>query len=255
MRYYVVPLLGDVGIGDLTPSHVVNLAVLACVRLKPATVALLLRCLRAMLSAAMDEAAVDRNVASKIVRRLRLRTETNSRALTGRELRRLLSVPDRHHLLWSLLAYSGLRVGEALGLTWADLDLHRRLLTVRLSKNGRGRVVEIPGCLVRCLTKERGPWKGVNTGSPLFPGQASGHLGTRCVRKAFKTAAQEAGLARQLSPHCLRHTYASLLVSAGAPLEWVRRQLGHSSIRLTADLYGCHLPMDGRRWLRSLPRR
>jgi integrase len=52
-----------------------------------------------------------------------------------------------------------------------------------------------------------------------------------------------AGISRNFTPHALRHTYASRLISAGVSPEFVRRQLGHASIVITLDLYGRWLPM------------
>jgi integrase len=67
--------------------------------------------------------------------------------------------------------------------------------------------------------------------------------GFHMIRRVFKTTLKAAGLPMHLSPHCLRHTYASLLISHGAPITYVQRQLGHSDIKMTVHTYGSHLPM------------
>ena len=72
------------------------------------------------------------------------------------------------------------------------------------------------------------------------------------VRKAFKTVLKEASLPTTLSPHCLRHTYAILMIQAGAPLTYVRDQLGHSSIQVTVDIYGRWLPRGDKSWVDRL---
>ena len=60
----------------------------------------------------------------------------------------------------------------------------------------------------------------------------------------FKGAVKTAGLPLHFTPHCLRHTYSSLLLSGGVNPIYVQRQLGHASIKLTVDLYGKWLPME-----------
>jgi integrase len=63
------------------------------------------------------------------------------------------------------------------------------------------------------------------------------------LERAFKRVCKAAGLPAHFTPHCLRHTCASLLLQAGVSPVYVQHQLGHASIRLTCDLYGRWLPM------------
>jgi integrase len=58
------------------------------------------------------------------------------------------------------------------------------------------------------------------------------------MERAFGRAVARAGLPAHFTPHALRHTYASLLLSEGADMQYVRQQMGHASIKLTVDLYG-----------------
>ena len=62
------------------------------------------------------------------------------------------------------------------------------------------------------------------------------------VRRAMRHVLQQATLPLHFSPHCLRHTYASLMLQQGESLTYVQRQLGHASINLTADTFGKWLP-------------
>lgn len=64
------------------------------------------------------------------------------------------------------------------------------------------------------------------------------------IERWFKRVVTTAGLPLHFSPHCLRHTYSSLLISGGVNPIYVQRQLGHASIKLTVDLYGKWLPME-----------
>jgi len=66
------------------------------------------------------------------------------------------------------------------------------------------------------------------------------------IRRAFLRTLKKAELSLHFTPHCLRHTFASLLLQQGESPAYVQRMLGHSSIRLTVDLYGKWLPMGNR---------
>ena len=66
------------------------------------------------------------------------------------------------------------------------------------------------------------------------------------TRKAMRRVLREAGLPQHFTPHCLRHTYASLMLQQGESVAYVQRQLGHASIQLTVDTYGKWLPMGNK---------
>ena len=66
------------------------------------------------------------------------------------------------------------------------------------------------------------------------------------VRRVFVRLLKRAELPPHFSPHCLRHTFASLLLQQGESPVYVQRQLGHASIKLTVDTYGKWLPMGNR---------
>ncbi len=74
------------------------------------------------------------------------------------------------------------------------------------------------------------PWVFCSTtGTPLQKGN---------LRRVFVRVLKRAGLPLHFSPHCLRHTFASLLLQQGESPVYVQRQLGHASIKLTVDTYG-----------------
>ena len=66
------------------------------------------------------------------------------------------------------------------------------------------------------------------------------------VRKAMRRVLKKAGLPEHFTPHCLRHTYASLMLQQGESVAYAQRQLGHASIQLTVDTYGKWLPMGNK---------
>jgi integrase len=146
-----------------------------------------------------------------------------------------------------VLAFCGLRWGEAAGLKVGRLDLLRRRLTVaetltevggRLGwgapKNHQTRSVPLPGFLADLVAEVvagKAPSELVFT---TWRGRPLRNLNFR--RDVFDPAATDAGLAG-LTPHELRHTAASLAVAAGANVKAVQRMLGHASAAMTLDVY------------------
>ena len=92
-------------------------------------------------------------------------------------------------------------------------------------------------------TLRRG-WKEVPAW--VFCSRRGGILNDANVRRAFNKVLRKAKLPSHFTPHCLRHTFASLLLQAGKSPAYVQRQLGHASIQLTVDTYGKWLPMGNK---------
>src|SRR5262249_61380176 len=82
---------------------------------------------------------------------------------------------------------------------------------------------------------EPSPW--------VFPGIEGGILDADRIRSAFKRVLRAAHLPEHFTPHSLRHSYASILISDGVSPAYVQRQLGHATYTLTVDTYGKWLPM------------
>jgi integrase len=225
--------------------------------------------LRALLNAAIEDGVIAANPAARLGRSLRLvpvpaARQEQIKAFTRAQLAIFLLAAREHarrlYPLFLLLARAGLRLGEALALQWDDLDLERGQLRVvralsrgRLEtpKSGHGRTVDVSPELVRTLRRLRldrtaetlkcgwsamPPW--------VFCSETGTPLDTANVRHVFTRILKRGGLPRHFSPHCLRHTFASLLLQRGESPVYVQRQLGHASIKLTVDTYGRWLPVE-----------
>lgn len=235
------------------------------------TVALIHGVLRLLLGAAVDDGVILANPADRLSRQLRLTQAAAARqeeikALTREQLIKFLAAAEEtehgFYPLLVLLARTGMRLGEALALQWQDVDFGGREIRVcrnisarRIDtpKSGHGRTVDMSHQLASVLrrlhverkaeTLRRGgpevpPWVSCSkAGTPLEPAR---------VQKAFKRSLTAAGLPLHFSPHCLRHTFASLLLQQGESPVYVQRQLGHASIKLTVDTYGKWLPMGNK---------
>ena len=134
----------------------------------------------------------------------------------------------------SIAAYgAGLRITEACRLRPGDIDSARRLIHVRQGKGRKDRYVMLGDRLLEIL---RGYWRQVHPqGDWLFPGRKAGKPITRdTVEKALKVAAVRAKLRKKVTPHLLRHSFATHLLEAGTDIRVIQVLLGHSSIRTTA---------------------
>lgn len=181
-------------------------------------------------------------------------TAAERRYLTHLEVMRLAMAVSRFRLLVFTLAYTGIRFGEAIALrTWA-VDPDAKRITVARSatpvtgkgyvetdtKNHTTRTVPIPETLakeLRLLLEDR------KADALVFPSHKGGFLTSTEFRWVFDPAAKSVDL-NGVVPHGLRHTAASLAISAYANIKVVQRMLGHKTAMLTLDLYGHLYPDD-----------
>jgi integrase/recombinase XerD len=172
--------------------------------------------------------------------------------LSGTEVERLLAaLPAKKHRAIVMLAYgAGLRVSEVVKLRVEDIDAKRMVLHIHDTKGGRERDVMLSPVLLRAL---RDYWKVARPSGPtLFPGRATGRPLTRAaVHRAVVKAAQRAGIDKRISPHTLRHCFATHLLEAGTDLRTVQVLLGHASLRSTMTYL--HLTTARLTTLRSPP--
>jgi integrase len=192
---------------------------------------------------------------------------------------------------WSLQRYTlslcaihtGLRVGEQLALEWGDIDLNGKFVSVERgydrvrrkvvpTKTKKHRRVDLSDELIAALLvlrKDRleawfgrdksplaaaGLWDDVaKLPKVIFCNEDGGYMdAANLVERHFLRCLQAAGLKRRRY-HDLRHTFASLLLTDGAPIVYVSEQMGHSSIELTVKRYGHLIPGANRRFVNNLP--
>jgi integrase len=238
--------------------------------LKPGSVRTIYSAIRACLQAAVEREMLPANPASKLGgKRGGLRCEPTKHERRARIEQRVLDTDEVARLEFYTKAYAarwlplllvytraGLRLGETLALEADDFSPAgggslriRQALDYRTGKLGPPkhgpRVVDltlspqlvavlkaqVAGLRQRAVETARiGPrW--------LFPAGTGGTFQPRNVNRKIGELGAAAGLPRPVSPHDLRHTYATLLIEAGCSPAYVQQQLGHSSIQLTIDTY------------------
>ncbi|UXA12388.1 site-specific integrase [Mycobacterium sp. SMC-8] len=200
----------------------------------------------AVLKYAQKSGKVVKNVATEISRTNDLPepTEAERRYLTHAELARLAGHCGRFQTLTLVLGYCGLRFGEAVALRRKHVG--DRVLTIRSSathvtgkgivetstKTGKVREVPVPEPVWERLQAELPD----DPDALVFSSRKGGYLPLGEYRWVFDKACTEAGI-DGLVPHGLRHTTASLAISAGANVKAVQRLLGHASATMTLDRY------------------
>jgi len=135
---------------------------------------------------------------------------------------------------------AGLRVSEVAHLKVSDIDSQRMTLRVEQGKGQRDRYVMLSPQLLKWL---RQWWKAARPQAWLFPGQNPVNpMTARQLGRAVHAAARQARIAKRVSPHTLRHSFATHLLAGGADLRTVQELLGHASIQ-TTQLY-THVDRD-----------
>jgi integrase/recombinase XerD len=128
---------------------------------------------------------------------------------------------------------TGLRISEALALEVSDIDGARGVLRVRHGKGNRAREVKLSAGLYQWL---RDYWSKARPALPyLFASRKTGRPPTQdAVRHAFAAAAEQARITKRVTPHVLRHSYATHLLDAGTDVRVIQALLGHASPTTTA---------------------
>jgi tyrosine recombinase XerC len=166
------------------------------------------------------------------------------RFLTVTEVERLLAVPDastwagrRDLAMLETLYGGGLRVGELAALSFGDVSLDEGMVRVR-GKGKKERIVPVGGCAVEAIRAylEPGAEDAPRRRDPdaVFVNARSGRrLTTRSVHRLMKQHALAAGLHPDISPHALRHSFATHMLTNGADMRSVQELLGHENLSTT----------------------
>jgi site-specific recombinase XerD len=168
--------------------------------------------------------------------------------LDRRELARLLSATEnddlwqrhfsgkreRDKLMLALFAFAGLRRSELLGLDWDDVNLDRRTIRIRRAKGGRQRVVPLHPALVP-LVVDYAAIRAADPEPALFVGVQGKRLSQTILTQTFLRYVRAAGVGarKHVTPHTLRHVFATELLHAGANLRQIQELLGHKHLDST----------------------
>jgi len=263
---HLVPYFGRRDVRDLREEDLLAFArVKIEAGLAPNTVRNCLSTLRRVLNLLQRNGEVQRNVAARVgeimrrVDRRYMKAAVSVDSWTPNEVARLLGIAEKHepriHPILATLFYTGMRVGEALGVQWQDVDFDRGRLHVRRAwvraawttpKSGKGRHVllapDLASTLLDLLAERRREciargWTEVP--DVIFCTSEGTPWDNANLRRSWERVRRRAraeGI-RPFKLHAARHTWASLALEAGKSVRWVADQLGHSDPALTLRTY------------------
>jgi integrase len=254
LKLHIYPVIGDLAVKDVKPSHVAEvLAAMAGKGLSRAYQHQAHKVISNVYKMAIADDLVVRNPASS-VKAPRGGHKPKVVPTRGQVLAMIDAAPDpRMRAFVVVLAYSGLRIGEALSLSWSDWD-GAGTMRVMTSKGGKTRAVPVPAKLQADLHAWRKAQAAERLASVWWDDEhdwiLSTNVGTRWdphnARRRFRTIVEDReddggqvvpGICPGATPHSLRHATATLLLEEGVPMRVVSELLGHSSTRITEDVY------------------
>lgn len=165
--------------------------------------------------------------------------------LTAEEQAALLRQPnpryptgERNRLMLSLMLNTGLRLSEATGLQWRDLDLNTGRLMVRQGKGAKDRTLWVGESDLRLLRhwRDRQAREISGASSHLFTTLQGRPVSSRYVQEMVKRLAEKAGIEKDVHPHTLRHSFATDIFRQTTNIRLTQKALGHSSLA-TTQLY------------------
>jgi len=182
--------------------------------------------------------------------------------LSKEEARKIVDIliNPKHRCIISLLYGTGVRVGELVQIKMRDVDLDRMILTVRQGKGKKDRITILPASL-KDILKNQHRLKQPNDflftngrgglASPKHGG--GGRLTETTIQKIVGQAAIKAGIGKNVSPHTLRHSFATHLLENGTDIRYIQELLGHAKLQTTqiythvatSNLKGIRSPLDG----------
>jgi integrase len=250
VRAAILPRWANVSLADLTHAGIQNWLTEVSATAAPSTTRSYHRVMSMMLKYAIRDGRLSRNPADGV--KLPRIVKGNHPYLTHAQVQHLAHLAGRDGDVVLFLAYTGLRWGEIAALRVKDLDMLRRRVNVDQAvtevgrelvygtpKNHSRRSVPFPSFLVDMLAEH---CEGKRSDEFVFTAPLGGALRNRNWRRRSFEPAMALLLdaypdLERLTPHDLRHTAASLAISAGANVKAVQKMLGHASAAMTLDVY------------------
>lgn len=214
---------------------------------EPATRARLVSTIKSLLSWAWRTGYVEKNL-GKTLRCVKVPSKLHTKLLSEEDVKALCGAcpPGRDHALLVLLYVSGLRISEAVSVTWGDLRGCHLSVT---GKGTRSRTVLIPASVGDLLRSLQGDVQQPRQKAIFLSATTGEALGVRAAREAVYKASLRVG--DRLPPHWLRHAHASHALDRGCPIHVVQQGLGHASVSTTSKYLYVKPGVGPSQWLVS----
>jgi len=152
--------------------------------------------------------------------------------LSKEEVGELLSAlkNPKHNCILAVLYGAGVRVGELTHIKMEDVDLDRMLIRVRQGKGKKDRMTLLPKSLKEVLKNQKRIKKPVDY---LFTNGRGGRLTEATIQKVVNNACKKAKISKNVTPHTLRHSFATHLLENGTDIRYIQELLGHAKLQTT----------------------
>ena len=251
-RSHIEPGLGHIRLRDLTTAHIREwMAGMEC---GPKRINNVLIPLRGMLKDAFADGLIERDPAARI-RAMKVRQDEPDPFTREEQAAILAALPEVARNMFRFAFWTGLRTGELIALEWRDVDFQTNTVRVRRSesrgvvkrpKSASGeRDVDLLPPAIEALQAQK-PWTFLAEHGRVWinpkdmrPWKWDSQVRQYCWERALKKAG-----VRYRPPYQTRHTYASMMLSAGANPLWVARQMGHKDWGMIRKRYGRWIPQE-----------
>lgn len=152
--------------------------------------------------------------------------------LSRDEVKRIIdgTINLKHKTMLSLLYGAGLRVSELTHLRMQDIDFDNNTIRIVQSKGAKDRITILPTSLQAVLKRQQALKQAQ---AYIFTGRSSKRLTTATVQKVVEQAAKRANILKSVTPHTLRHSFATHLLEAGTDIRYIQELLGHAKLETT----------------------
>jgi len=161
-----------------------------------------------------------------------IKSETLPKVISLEEVQMIIKNTNniKHKCIVSLLYSAGLRRSELLNLKLEDIDSKRMVITIKHGKGNKDRLTILSPSVLKNLREYYKEWKPKQF---LFESPTGEQYSPASIIKIIKTAAKKGGIRKNITPHMLRHSFATHLLEAGTDLRYIQVLLGHNSSRTT----------------------
>ncbi|MEK6856471.1 MAG: tyrosine-type recombinase/integrase, partial [Nanoarchaeota archaeon] len=150
--------------------------------------------------------------------------------LSKEDIKSMINITNnsKHKLALSLLYYAGLRLDEARNLKWSDIDFNRNLLHIKKAKGDKERIVFLHQSIIDSLKDN-----GLKQDGYVLLSERGRLYHERSIQQIVKSAATKAKINKRVTPHTLRHSFATHLLESGADIRYIQALLGHRNLQTT----------------------
>lgn len=150
--------------------------------------------------------------------------------LSREEMQKMLGITNnvKHKLILCLLYYAGMRLDEVRKLKWQDIDFEREVVNVRKGKGEKDRVVFLHDKLKEIIKED-----GLKKEGQVLISERGFLYNERTIQEIVKIASRKAGIKKKVTPHTLRHSFATHLLEGGADIRYIQKLLGHANLQTT----------------------